>query len=254
LRGGGTRQTITLGKIAVALAIVALSIGGAFVGQQMTRRAELTAIAADANRFIEVTQAFRQKYSALPGDMKNATQFWGVLAGNGNGVACAQAVATGSATCNGDGNGRVAFTRSSNQESLRFWQHLADAGLIAGQYGGTRAQPIAGAQSTSGDNVLWLTGYMGEHKGNISEFGGKWGHVFSVLLKGDKVLPPVEAHEIDAKFDDGMPATGGIIAFKGNGMQRCTAAEIGAAHEASATYNVVDRFRDCPMLYFVRAY
>ena len=255
MRGDGTRQTFTLSKAAVAFAIVGLIVGGVVVGRQAVRRSELSAITVDANHFIEVTQTFRQKYSALPGDMKYATQFWGVLAGDGNDLNCARAIATGAATCNGDGDGRVAFTKPGNQESLRLWQHLANAGFLAGQYSGTAVQPIADALSTSGSEVIWLIDYRGNQPGTITEFAGKWGHVLSLSLRDRSVLFPAEAYEIDAKYDDGLPGTGKIIGFKGAGIQRCTsAAGMDAAHEAGAAYNVSDPFRDCPTLYFVRAF
>ena len=232
--------------------MVGLAVGCVVAGGELIRKAQLNAIGSDANRFIEATQTFRQKYAALPGDMKNATQFWGVLAGTGSDASCAKAAATGTATCNGDGNGRVSFTRSGDQESLRFWQHLANAGLISGQYTGIGAQPIVDAHSTSGHDVTWLTGYMGNHRASDLEFAGAWGNVFSVLLANDSALRPVEAYRIDAKFDDGMPATGKIIGFKGSGAHPCINAAKG--DDARATYNVGDKLRDCPMLYFVRAY
>jgi hypothetical protein len=65
----------------VALSVVWVNLGlltgGILTAQSLIRAAELRSITTDYNRFITASQTFRDKYFALPGDMRNATRFWG---------------------------------------------------------------------------------------------------------------------------------------------------------------------------------
>jgi hypothetical protein len=112
-------------------------------GQNLIRGSELRAVVSEAERFKTAMMAFRGKYLALPGDMTYATDFWGSLGGGGVGAACHGVEATSTETCNGDGNSLMYELDTSTGggvnergERFRFWQHLANAGMIEGSYTG----------------------------------------------------------------------------------------------------------------------
>lgn len=94
-------------------------------------------------KFITATGAFRDKYFGLPGDITNATDIWGKDTTKCNGATGVQtapgAGATG--TCNGTGDQQV----NGSYEYYRYWQQLALAGLLEGQYTGGAAAGWSGA-------------------------------------------------------------------------------------------------------------
>mgnify|MGYP000373149386 CR=1 FL=1 len=67
----------TLIELSVVLVIVGLLIGGLLSGQTLIRAAEIRSIATQFTVFNTSAQNFRMKYKAIPGDMTNATTYWG---------------------------------------------------------------------------------------------------------------------------------------------------------------------------------
>lgn len=119
----------SLVELSVVLVILGLLVGGILAGQSLIHAAELRSINANAQKFITATHAFRDKYMALPGDMPNATAFWGAI--NATPATCAATnLYTGNATCDGDGNGLI----ENFEASKFFWSQLTLAGLLEGKY------------------------------------------------------------------------------------------------------------------------
>ena len=96
------RHGFSLVELSIVLVILGLLTGGILAGQSLVRASELRAVSSEYQRYATAMHAFRDKYFAIPGDMTNATKFWGDDA-----TACADgAVADGTpGTCNGNGNG-----------------------------------------------------------------------------------------------------------------------------------------------------
>ena len=90
--------------------ILGLLVGGVLAGKSLIRAAELRSIITDYNKYQSAVLAFRDKYFALPGDMTNATLFWGK-----NNAACPGATGTAATpgTCNGDGSGQIEYKGES---------------------------------------------------------------------------------------------------------------------------------------------
>lgn len=185
------------------------------------------------------------KYFALPGDMTNATRFWGAASGtattDGVVTACAELNDTNTTgTCNGDGSGYIADentvgdVRDQWYEGYRAWQQLAHAGLIEGTYtgnsGASRTDNIAlpgvnAPRSRIGKDAVWqFRGYVAAYgpapdwfyipAGNFMTLGAN----NSVYGEGTgPVLTPEEAWNIDTKLDDGKPGQGRIYSFVGTG-------------------------------------
>ncbi len=125
------RQGFTLVELAVVLVIIGLVVGGVLTGQDLIRAVERQAIVTEKERFAAAFYAFRGKYGAQPGDMRNAYQYFGDDCGTDT-----TDLNTG---CNGNGNLIIQNMDQSgeNAEHLKAWEHLSRAGLIAGTYDGT---------------------------------------------------------------------------------------------------------------------
>lgn len=218
MRGG-----FSLVELSIVLVILGLLTGGILAGQSLIRAAEIRSVTTDAQRYVVAMQTFRDKYFAIPGDMNNATRFWG----DENAVCPDATVANGSpGTCNGDGDGRVFGLAVPYQEEYRSWQHLAFAGLIEGSYtgkisGGSPGTVLgsnvpASRMSNAGWSLAATTTTMYgswniETTGNTLFFGAPGGDVTR-----SPVLLPQEAWSIDTKMDDGFPATGKVLAEYAN--------------------------------------
>jgi prepilin-type N-terminal cleavage/methylation domain-containing protein len=95
-------QGFTLVELAIVLVIIGLLIGGVLVGSALIRTAELQSAVQDKDRLVTAVNIFRDKYGALPGDMGNATDYWGTASGG-----CPNGVGTGTQTCNGNSDGLI---------------------------------------------------------------------------------------------------------------------------------------------------
>src|SRR5579884_2852921 len=104
------RHGFTLVELSIMLVIIGLIAGGILVGRHLVRVTEITSVLTDRQAFIRGVQNFREKYNALPGDMANATSFWGIAGGNSGDnytASCRGSSGTGTQTCNGNGDGQI---------------------------------------------------------------------------------------------------------------------------------------------------
>src|SRR5437763_7869808 len=118
-------QGFTLLELSIVLVIIGLLIGGIFVGQSLIHTAQINAVISEFNRYQTAVQNFKQQYQALPGDMNNATSFWGSAGGTGADATCFNTLSNTAATCNGNGDGSIQTSVSLWDEVYRAWQHLA---------------------------------------------------------------------------------------------------------------------------------
>lgn len=232
------KNAFSLVELSIVLVILGLLTGGILGGQALIRAAELRSVATEYQRWITATQTFRDKYLALPGDITNATRFWGALDG-GDGInSDCRGESITLLTCNGDGNGRIqGFTTSATftHESFLFWQHLANAGLIEGKYAGNFGNfagntICTGADYVPGCNVprskisqgFWVVNGHLTVSGNADLFDGNYGNTLaltdvtsftSAQYTGD-LLRAEEAWNIDTKLDDGSPGLGSVVAAR----------------------------------------
>ncbi len=221
-------QGFTLIEMSVVLIIIALLAGSIFVGQTLLRQSQINGTMADAQRYIAATNTFAQKYNALPGDMPNATSYWGAQSSCPTGYGSPPAV--GTLTCNGDGNGMVyawssAVSSGTNYaEEFTYWQHLAIAGMIPGTYTAA-AGPTLWIDSVPGVNIPAgrLNGmgigiiYLGDNAPAFFSRGTM--HVYFLggrevgMYPANAILTTDEAQSFDSKYDDGSPATGNVFTF-----------------------------------------
>jgi prepilin-type N-terminal cleavage/methylation domain-containing protein len=209
----------SLVELSIVLVILGLLTGGILGGQSLIRAAQLRSVSNDYQRYIAAVSTFKDKYFSIPGDMRNATSFWGDQA-TGTGACADASIADGApGTCNGDADGFVEI----NNEMFRFWQHLANAALIEGSYtgingSGSSQHHIAGQNAPASriSNAGWFT----HERQTASQLHGltSMGNTFGLGAPYpnstfyNPILKPEEVWNIDTKMDDGLPISGKVIA------------------------------------------
>jgi prepilin-type N-terminal cleavage/methylation domain-containing protein len=224
----------SLVELSIVLVILGLLVGGILAGQSLIRASELRSVGTDYARFNTAIAAFRDKYRNLPGDMPNATAFWGAL--DPTAATCITLPSNGTtATCNGDGDGTLQYPGILylTPENHRLWQHLANAGLIDGKYTGIgNDTPISYEGSMAGvntpklklNNAIFQARWVQSYTGHATMWDGPYGNLFYFGAKGpaladnphQPVLRGEEAWNLDKKLDDGSPAYGRILTVRYN--------------------------------------
>lgn len=257
------QKAFSLVELSIVLVILGLLTGGILAGQSLIRAAELRSIVTEFQRFVAATNTFRDKYMALPGDMPNATRFWGRLNSNSDcRTASAAAVATPGA-CDGNGNGSVfpngtSWAATTSQEQFQAWRHLALAGFIEGNYSGISGPTdfrdvIVGTNVPRGrvGNSHWsFIDWNNTVGGNAVAYAIDYNRGFNISSILDwRILTPSEAWNIDIKLDDGKPARGNVIALGYN--DTCASADIGVSTDTnfSASYRLEDNTKQCAVYY-----
>ena len=212
------RAGFTLLELSIVLTIIALIVGGIMYGQELYRQSELRSVVTE---FIELDTAitnFKTKYSALPGDMRDAWDYWQTMGCGANANPVTTANPTG---CNGDGNSEL-----SEMEGVRAWQHMTLAQLIPGSYRGDfQDNPTTLIPGTHiPPSTIEGGGYMYYHRfvydvrrKNLIGLGISGTTTNRSNLQTSVVSGP-EAKDIDSKIDDGVANTGRMQA----GFASCT--------------------------------
>jgi prepilin-type N-terminal cleavage/methylation domain-containing protein len=237
------RYGFSLVELSIVLVILGLLTGGILSGQSLIRAAELRSVVTEYQHYNTAVHSFRNRYMALPGDMPNAVRFWGAQAGStadGIDATCAAltTAATSAATCNGNGNGIIANGGSAYNvqqiEQFRFWQHLANAGLIEGSYsgivgsGGINHSLIGiNVPSSRISSVGWSARVVAAGDDATVQFNV--GDSNRLLMGGQTstapstaaAFSPEETWNIDTKLDDGRPGRGSFVAVR---YSTCTTA------------------------------
>lgn len=277
-----TRKTaFSLVELSIVLVILGLLVGGVLSGQSLIRAAELRSVASEHARYASAVHAFRDKYFALPGDMANATQFWGSLGGNGSNNACqTTATPSGTATCSGNGDGVIGFPYvncmlpggtpvativTTVSELTRFWQHLSNAGLIEGNYSGfaNAAGIVVPRPVTSPSNMpaskmgssYWIpsgnpvgapcagstTTFTSSGRGPRLTIMGT-APLYFAAPGAALIFKPEEMWNIDTKLDDGRPGTGVVTSNKTD----CSSASgVAPPGDANASYALTNSNKVC---------
>lgn len=224
----------TLVELSIVLVILGILVGGVLAGQSLIHAAEIRSIITQQQRFVVASNSFRDQYQAMPGDMPNATAFWG----KDNASCPANSGAVQSpGTCNGNGNGVMEYPAAANAtgEPFRAWQQLALAGLIEGTFTGnagsaSAADPDFGKNSpaTKNNAIGWGYGYSNNSTGASSySFNYDMSNWLVLGSEDDNInadgpaLSATDANSIDLKLDDGHPGTGKVL---GNVIASCTTA------------------------------
>lgn len=217
----------SLVELSIVLVILGLLVGGIMTGQNLIRAAELRSVTSEGYTYRTAVHLFQDKYLALPGDMRNAHDFWD----DGADGVCGTA-----AQCNGDSDGELEDSGVNPQENYRFWQHLALAGLIAGDYTGTGEDGTVTGNCVGGLNVpkakIGNGGYIAHNEPSVDSMDTPEGA--SVILQlgappntdhegchDAAILLPEEAWNIDTKIDDGQADQGNVHMQNGDSSTDC---------------------------------
>ncbi len=233
------KRAFSLVELSIVLVILGLLAGGVLSGQSLIRASQLRAVNAEYQQFSTVTMTFRDKYLAIPGDIANATAFWGK-----DNVACTgdSGTAKTPGTCNGDGDGNLEFAAdvSETAEMFQFWKQLQLAGLVQGTYTGLsgtgskwEAVPGSNVPSSKMNQATWTAANNNQFVGSAYSYKFDYKNFFffgkasDPALANVAVLKPEEAWNLDTKFDDGKPGSGKVIAMYWD--DECAAADDGSS-------------------------
>ena len=267
-----TTRGFTLVEISIVLVIIGLIAGGVLAGNSLIHAASLKKVIEEKENIVQATQVFKQKYSFLPGDFPEATTVWGMAPSDAtpaaDDAACAAldhtSPSVGTATCNGNGSGRIAKNDEGSEvfELFRYWQHLSNAGLISGKFTGVHG--AGGIQEgVIGENILesqynglgWTVYNLIYQTGNPVLFTGAYNHI---LVIGDFIAGNTAAgygfssedmYSIDSKIDDGFPGRGSVVTlFTATDCHNATSiSDYNAIYEIqNDTISCVPIFRDLP--------
>ena len=264
------KQAFSLVELSIVLVILGLLVGGVLAGQSLIHAAELRAVATEYDKYTTALRSFRDKYFALPGDMTNATAFWGKDTTSSAACATQPGNAATPGTCNGNGDG-VLSTYALTNEDYRAWQQLAMAGLIEGSYAGTISSglvtPVIGTdipKSKVAGSAGWT--FTALSRNSSTEIGpySDVANVFSDYLflgvntktnnwANQFFLKPEDVWNIDTKMDDGLPGTGIVnagrlsVASGVGGSGQCTTTNV----SSTAAYDFSNSAPQCDIAFLV---
>ncbi len=256
-----TSKGFSLVELSIVLVILGLLVGGVLTGQSLIRAAELRSVTTDAQRYIAAVNTFRDKYFALPGDMTNATSFWGK---DNTNCTTHTGTATTPGTCNGDGDGQIedGTVVLGTSEQFQFWKQLALSGMIEGSYNGlTGAGSIITANAATNaprskiSSAVWSMRHIPGLYGDAVAYTARYSNF--LVIGGERatawnatpIFRPEEAWNIDTKIDDGKPGTGKVLGFYWNNA--CATSTTNTDY--SGAYKLTDTSLQC-ILQFIDAF
>ena len=178
-----TQTGFTLIEIAIALVIVGLLLGGVLKGQELIQSARVRNLAATQSEVKVAFFGFWDRYRAYPGDYNLAST-------NLPNVA---------ATSNGNGDGQI-LLNGAMLESIAVWEHLSQAGFIAGPY--TYNAVVSSATNPTNAYGVFLQLIYDNAYANAGA------PVARHNLKLGNQVPVGIIAELDRKIDDGNAQTG----------------------------------------------
>jgi len=206
-------------ELSIVLLIIALLSGGVILGMDLIRAAAIRATVGQLEQLNVAVYAFRVRYNGLPGDLHvDSTAELGFFSMTGAGA--------GFLAGWGDGNSLIEAVDSDQAlakgETLVFWRHLSEAGLLNGSLGNELSHDPSVNGTPISDIGQWLPSAKVGRGNYIAVYAHNTRNYFELnaitAIGGDgsytadaPSVPGLEGYSIDAKIDDGAPCTGTVI-------------------------------------------
>jgi prepilin-type N-terminal cleavage/methylation domain-containing protein len=238
----------TLVELAIVIVVVAIVIAGVIAGQDLLESSKMQAVTKEFDRYNSYINTFRMRYSALPGDMRRATDYW-------------------SSAINGDGDGYMAGTESDD-----VWEHLTLAELSEKSYDASATSLYEQYPESVISNAFYKVHAAGESGGNweigTSTIYEKRGNFLGLGMEnGYKEYPggvmnAKAAKSMDDKIDDGNPSSGKLTSIKG--ATAASTFEAGCVTSAGispyfattnrgdANYDLSNDTKSCRLIYWLK--
>ncbi len=232
------KNGFTLIELSIVLVIIGLIVGGVVGGKALIKSSEVHALVTTMDRIKTSVNAFYLQYDALPGDFREAGDYW---------PNCDSTPAN----CNGDGDNTV----ETDAEKYRAWQHLALADILPSSMSGV----VNGSGNCEiGVNIMDTPMNGGGLMFNSAsyawwprrldmglQFGSRDNVVHSSCLDNPIVTAAV-ARKIDRKIDDGLASDGNMFSLDGGGASgECLVDQGGADNN----YNVAATEAGCRVFF-----
>ena len=209
----------TLMELSIVLLLIALLSGGVVLGRDLMRAAAIRATVGQLEQLNVAVYAFRVRYNGLPGDLHvDSAAELGFFSMTGAGA--------GFLVGWGDGNSLIEAVDSDQAwakgETLVFWRHLSEAGLLNSSLGNDLSHDPSVNGTPITDVGQWLPSAKLGRGNYIAVYSHNKGTYFELnaitAIGGDgsytadaPSVPGLEGYSIDVKIDDGAPCTGTVI-------------------------------------------
>lgn len=241
-------RAFTLVELSIVLVILGLLTGGVLTGQSLIRAAEVRKHVRFIDEFKSAWNTFRDKYMYVPGDMPNATSFWGRSSLAGDGCLTDSGTASATGACNGNGNGKIEWNVA--RENYQVFYHLYLAGLMnayAGTGSANAAVYLVPPGPAPGRMFVGSTNNYAELYANATDaaLGASYtGNAVQFAPINTTANAPIEAYlkpedawNSDTKIDDGKLQSGEYRASNGYIPGTTTAARAPCAIGTNPNYD-----------------
>lgn len=212
----------SLTELSVVILIISLIIGAVSGGIRILKSSEIKRFVSDIRTFQVAIENFQSKYEEFPGDIGDASKYWGEETEDGN------------------SNGYIEYSEGGENEALRAWQHIVLSGFLEGSYTGVSTNgnqadisintPISGRSGVGYMLSAEDFGDIGYQRNNL---------IIGGFLSGKPLnsgaLTSKEALSMDKKYDDGSPSSGNILSENADNNSGCISSE-----GSAKIYNVKD--------------
>jgi type II secretory pathway pseudopilin PulG len=200
------RKAFTLLEIAMVICIITVAVAGIFAVQMISSTSDARGLVAQIQKYDQSIAAFRAKYQALPGDVKNTI--------NQN---------LSSENTDGDNNGIITNqTMGINRadgEISNFWLHLSKSKMLDENYDGAENELARFGKtfpvSKLGENAGIIV--FGAEGKNFYQVGFKFANIERIFT-GNRSFNAEDALYFDKKIDDSNPQKGRVTAAGGDSL------------------------------------